>query len=247
MGSPKWAFPFRWRQLFRIRPWFFLIGVLGVIRLSKGAGLLDAFAYITGPLSPGSAQREWIQKGVQLENRIRLELLAEDNQRLREILDLTKSSDAGLISAAVISRQPVGWWQQLDLGKGRIHGIKNGDVVLGPGGLLGIIQSVTPTTSRVRLLTAPGSRIGVWTSRNKRHGILMGMGSNRPSLRFLDKDSDVVPGDVVSTSPASTLMPPNVPVGVVQVVNTAALPAPIAVVQLTASPEAIDWVQIWPR
>ena len=51
-------------------------------------------------------------------------------------------------------------------------------------------------------------------------------------------------GDLVSTSPASTLMPPNVPVGVIQSVDERAVPAPKAVVQLIAAPEAIDWVQV---
>jgi len=37
---------------------------------------------------------------------------------------------------------------------------------------------------------------------------------------------------------------PNLTIGIVQFVNEKALPSPYAIVQLTASPEAIDWVQI---
>jgi rod shape-determining protein MreC len=48
----------------------------------------------------------------------------------------------------------------------------------------------------------------------------------------------------VSTSPASTLLPPNLPVAVVQVLNPRAVPAPTALVQLIAPPDAIDWVQV---
>lgn len=51
-------------------------------------------------------------------------------------------------------------------------------------------------------------------------------------------------GDAVTTSPASTLLPPNLTIGIVKFVNEKALPSPYAIVQLTASPEAIDWVQI---
>ena len=54
-------------------------------------------------------------------------------------------------------------------------------------------------------------------------------------------------GDLVATSPASTLLPPNVPVGVIQSVDEQAVPAPVAVVQLIAAPEAIDWVQVQTR
>ena len=52
------------------------------------------------------------------------------------------------------------------------------------------------------------------------------------------------PGDVVVTSPASTLVPPNLPVGVVQSVALGADPAPTAVVQLSAPLQAVDWVQV---
>ena len=75
----------------------------------------------------------------------------------------------------------------------------------------------------------------------------MGQGSSRPELRLIESDPDVRPGDLVSTSPASTLLPPNLPVGVVQSVNGRAIPAPTAVVQLIAAPEAIDWVQVRTR
>jgi rod shape-determining protein MreC len=63
-------------------------------------------------------------------------------------------------------------------------------------------------------------------------------------LRFIDKDPNVSAGDLVTTSPASTLLPPNVSVGVIQSVNEQAVPAPTAIVQLIAAPEAIDWVQV---
>ena len=230
-----------WRKFW---PWVLLACSLGIVRWTKGAGFLDAYAVLTRPFWSGSAQSEWLQDASQIEREIRLGLLERDNQRLRKMLSLQNSSKMERISAAVISRRHQGWWQQLELSKGAVNGIGMGDVVIGPGGLLGSIQSVTPTTSRVRLLTSPGSKVGVWIARTKRHGILLGMGTNRPNLTFFDKDSKALPGDVISTSPASTLMPPNIPVGVVQVVNNRALPAPNATVQLIASPEAIDWVQI---
>ena len=158
-----------------------------------------------------------------------------------------QGSAQGKVSAAVISRSSRGWWQQLQLGKGSLQGIGRSDAVLGPGGLVGRIDSVTPATARVKLLTAPGHEIGVWLPRSRRHGLLVGRGSSRLSLRFIDKDPDVRPGDLVATSPASTLLPPNVPVGVIQSVDEQAVPAPVAVVQLIAAPEAIDWVQVQTR
>ena len=65
-------------------------------------------------------------------------------------------------------------------------------------------------------------------------------------LHFLDRDLRVRPGDLVTTSPASTLLPPNLTVGVVQRLDERVLPAPEAVVQLSAPISAIDWVQLIP-
>ena len=235
----------RWRGLGQITPWLLLVAALLIVRLSKGAGFSDAYALLSRPFWPGSAQREWVTAAADLEERSRLQLLEDDNRRLRGLLELKQTGAAeGEVPAAVISRSPRGWWQQLQLGKGSLQGLAQGNAVLGPGGLVGRIASVTPSTARVKLLTAPGHEIGVWLPRSRRHGLLVGRGSSRLSLRFIDKDPDVRPGDLVATSPASTLLPPNVPVGVIQSVDEQAVPAPVAVVQLIAAPEAIDWVQV---
>jgi len=228
----------------RLWPWLLLLLALGMIRFSKGAGFADAFALLTRPFWPGSAQREWIESAQQQEQLSRLELLEQDNARLRGLLALDQQSSGDWLQAAVISRSTSGWWQQLMLGKGSVEGVAKDDAVVGPGGLVGRVQSVTPITSTVRLLTAPGSRIGVWLPRTQQHGLLVGLGTARPQLQFLDKDIQARPGDLVSTSPASTLLPPNLPVAVVQSLNARSVPAPTALVQLIAPPDAIDWVQV---
>jgi rod shape-determining protein MreC len=168
--------------------------------------------------------------------------LERDNQRLRGLLQLNRGDR--LVNAPVISRQPGGWWQQLELGKGRLEGIRAGDAVLAPGGLIGRVDSVTPTTARVALLTDGSSRVGVWVGRTQQHALLIGQGTPRPRLQFLEKETGVRAGDVVSTSPASTLLPANLPVGVVQSVDERVVPAPVAQVQLSAPVEAVDWVQV---
>ena len=232
--------------LLKSRFWliFFLGALLFGIRWTKGAVYLDFYSVLLKPILPGTAQREWLQEGDNVEKNIRLKLLEADNIRLRRALSLQESNRDKRISAAVISRSSGSWWQQLEINKGAKDGILKGQAVLGPGGLIGLIDSSTPLTSRVRLLTDPGHQIGVWIDRTKRHGILTGMGTNRPKLIFLNKNSLVEIGDAVTTSPASTLLPPNLVIGIVQFVDEKALPSPFAIVQLTASPEAIDWVQV---
>lgn len=231
------------RWLANLWPWLLVLLALGAVRLSKGAGLADAYALITRPFWPGTAQGEWVRSAQQLGDQTRLAQLEADNRRLRQLLQLERANTA-LVGAAVISREPAGWWQQLMIGKGSLNGLAPGDPVMAPGGLLGRVASVTPTTARVELLTDGASRLGVWLPRIRRHGLLTGMGTGRPLLRFLEKDPGARPGDVVVTSPASTLVPPNLTVGVIQAVDDRAVPATEAVVQLSAPAQAVDWVQV---
>ncbi|MEY2644679.1 MAG: rod shape-determining protein MreC [Cyanobacteriota bacterium] len=227
-------------------PWWLLVAALVGVRLSKGAVVVDAYAMLSRPFWPGPAQSEWLRSGQRLADQARLVELERDNRRLRQMLQLDRRS-GGLVSAPVISRQPAGWWQQLELGKGRLDGLAAGAAVLAPGGLIGRVASVTPTTARVLLLTDGSSRIGVWVGRTQQHALLQGLGTARPRLVFLEKDPGVRPGDVVTTSPASTLLPPNLTIGVLQTLDEQAVPAPEGLVQLSAPVDAVDWVQVVTR
>jgi rod shape-determining protein MreC len=231
------------RSLLRFWPWLLVLLALVGVRLSKGALVTDAYALLTRPFWPGTAQSEWLRNARSHEDQVRLSQLERDNRRLRSLLVL-RNRNPERITAPVISRDPGGWWHSLLLGQGSLGGLREGQAVLAPGGLIGRISAVTPTTARVTLLTDPASRVGVWVARTSRHGLMNGAGTSRPLLRLLRKDPGVRPGDVVATSPASTLVPPNLPVGVVQSVDEQADPAPEAVVQLIAPIEAVDWVQV---
>ena len=235
---------FRW--WYKKQIWFWLIILLGLnfIRINQGYLLADFYALISRPFWPSFAQKEWIENGINLENKIRLDLIQKDNDRLRKLLSLKGIYNDNRISASVIARNEKGFWNQLVLNKGSKHGIQPGNIVLAPGGLLGVIDGITLTTSKVRLLTSPGSKVGVWIERSKAHALLVGTSNNRPQLNFLDKNPEVKVGDVVSTSPASILLPPNLSVGVVQFIDLDHLPAPYALVQLLSHPESIDWVQV---
>ena len=76
------------------------------------------------------------------------------------------------------------------------------------------------------------------------NGLLVGLGDDYPSLILYKKDADIKVGDFVSSSPASTLLPPNIPIGIVQSINEPFKAKKIAKISLLAKPQLIDWVQI---
>jgi len=214
------------------------------VRISKGSLYKDFFYFISQPFWPGQFQKEVILKSIDQESLIKLNLLKKDNIRLRKILSLQESSNNDNISAAVISRKTGGWWRQITLNKGSKDGVEIGNIVTGPGGLLGRVNNTSLFTSSVTLLTSPESKLGVWVDRSQTNGVLVGSGDDHPSLILYSKDADIKVGDFVSSSPASSLLPPNIPIGIVQSIDKTMQSKKTAKISLLAKPNVIDWVQI---
>ncbi len=214
------------------------------VRISKGSIYKDFYYFISKPFWPGEFQKEVILNSINKEYLIKLNLLNKDNIRLRELLSLQESSSKDNISAAVISRKTGGWWRQIILNKGSKDGVEIGNTVIGPGGLLGRVSDTSLLTSSVTLITSPESKLGVWVERLQINGLLVGLGDEFPSLILYSKDVDLKVGDFVSSSPASTLLPPNIPIGIVQSVEEPFKAKKTAKISLLAKPHAIDWVQI---
>ena len=214
------------------------------VRISKGSFYKDFYYFLSKPFWPGQFQKEVILKSSDQESLIKLNLLKKDNIRLREILNLQESSNINSISAAVISRKTGSWWRQIILNKGSKDGVEIGSAVIGPGGLLGRINSTSLFTSSVTLLTSPESKVGVWVDKIQINGLLVGTGDDYPNLILFSKAADIKVGDFVSSSPASTLLPPNIPIGVVHSVDEQFKAKKSAKISLLAKPHAIDWVQI---
>ena len=214
------------------------------VRISKGSLYKNLYYFVSKPFWPGQFQKEVIIKSSDQESLIKLNLLKKDNIRLREILNLQQSSNIDTISAAVISRKTGSWWRQILLNKGSKDGVEIGSIVMGPGGLLGRVKSTSFFTSSVILLTSPESKVGVWVDRIQINGILIGSGDDYPNLILYSKDADIKVGDFISSSPASTLLPPNIPIGIVQSINKPFKAKKTAKILLLAKPQIIDWVQI---
>ena len=221
---------------------FFLFLVF--VRISKGSIYKDLYYFISKPFWPGQFQKEVILKSINQESLINLNLLKKDNKRLREILSLQDISTNDTISAAVISRKTGSWWRQIIINKGSKDGVEIGSPVIGPGGLLGIVKNTSLFTSSISLLTSPDSEVGVWIDRIQINGLLVGVGDDFPSLILYSQNADIKVGDFISSSPASTLLPPNIPIGIIQSINEPFKAKKTAKISLLAKPNVIDWVQI---
>lgn len=110
---------------------------------------------VSGLMNAYTENRELKQKVSELAQvKVRDQTLAKENKQLKAELKLKNSlTDYSTVSAAVMSRTPSSWQQQLVINKGQTSGIKKNMPVLSGGGLIGRVTEVNKTNSKVELLS----------------------------------------------------------------------------------------------
>jgi rod shape-determining protein MreC len=222
------------------------VGSAFALRQTNGAAVAEAYHWLTRPLHASISRQEHLENSYVLELQQRIVELESQNQSLQSLVKYEETQPDDVVPAAVIGRSADHWWQQVTLNRGSRDGVKEGYVVTGPGGLVGRIVAVSPSTSRVLLISDPTSRVGVKVSRNRMMGYVRGQSNNRVVLEFFDKSPDVKAGDVVVTSSYSRLFPKDIPVGRVESLDLTKSPAPEATIQLSSPLPILEWVVIHP-
>ena len=110
---------------------------------------------VSGLMNAYTENRELKQKVSELAQvKVRDQTLAKENKQLKAELKLKNSlTDYSTVSAAVMSRTPSSWQQQLVINKGQTSGIKKNMPVLSGGGLIGRVAEVNKTNSKVELIS----------------------------------------------------------------------------------------------
>lgn len=125
--------------------------------------------------------------------------------------------------------------------------IESGMAVLGPEGIIGLVESVKGEVSRVRLLTDRRSALGVEVRDRGELGVVRGNGDGRLELAFTRTATACEAGDPVVTSGlAGSLAPALLPVGVVESVSRNAKGEPVALVKLPTAPHELRTVWVLP-
>jgi rod shape-determining protein MreC len=209
--------------------------------------VFEIYNNLSAPFQPKIGQMDYLKTAQveQLQNEI--QELKNQNQQLKQLLNFSSAVSNQGILAPVILRGADNWWQQVTIGKGSADGIKVDYVVVGTGGLVGRVVSVTPHTSRILLASDPNSRIGAIVSRTRHMGFIQGTRGNQAVFQFFDKRPNVKKGDVVMTSVVSQLFPAGIAVGRVVDINLDKSPAPEAIVELTAPLAKLEWVTVHPH
>ncbi|MEI7816452.1 MAG: rod shape-determining protein MreC [Desulfuromonadales bacterium] len=141
------------------------------------------------------------------------------NLRLERLLEMKKSVKAPAIAATVIGEDVTSWFRTLVINRGSSSGIREGMAVISADGVVGQTVKVSPSTSRVLLLTDHASGISATIQRSRARGVVKGKSEMLCTLEFATREEDVKVGDTVITSGIGGLFLKGLPIGEVTMVK----------------------------
>lgn len=132
------------------------------------------------------------------------ELWAE-NKRLSELLGYkNEAKNLTLLAAKVVGRNMGDTNDSVIINIGKSAGIKSNMPVVNAKGLVGIVEEVHDSVSRVQLITSPRCKVGgiVLRANSRVAGVVSGMtGADGPLVMGnMARDADIEEGDIIATS-----------------------------------------------
>lgn len=150
--------------------------------------------------------------------------LKADNEELRKMLDKTESiRDFNPIQATVVARSPERWIEQITINKGSESGITPNMAVITADGMIGKVQTASPYTSTVQLLTGfdQFNRISATIAKEEGKdiiGLIEEFDKEANALLFKiieESDTNIQKGDTVVSSGMGGVFPAGLSIGTV--------------------------------
>ena len=147
---------------------------------------------------------------------LRLNAVAEENRRLRELLGGTRgyALDVRLVGILDVDLDP--FRQRIVLDAGSDGGVRVGQAMIDSGGVLGQVIEVGRSRATALLITDPDHAVPVQVARSGLRTIAFGTGhSDRLVLPNVPQSGDIRRGDLLITSGIGGRFPAGFPVGTV--------------------------------
>ena len=143
--------------------------------------------------------------------------LEAENARLRRALEYRDREPGTWLAAAVLATGGIsGPCRTVRTDKGSLAGIREGAIAVVPEGLVGRVESVTPHTSEIRLVTDPSLGVACEVPLQGGavlRGVLAGGTEERLALRHILSTAEVPPHSPVFTSGLGGVYPKGIAVG----------------------------------
>jgi len=172
--------------------------------------------YLRGLQQALAGEREArMQLAALSERATRAELLAQENSRLRALLDLRPALTVRSLPAEVMFEAADPFSRKVFIDRGRTHGVALGAPVINEAGVLGQVTQAYALSAEVTLLTDKDAAIPVLNTRTQQRSAAFGGGAGGASgmeLRFVSGNADVQVDDLLHTSGVDGIYPPGLPV-----------------------------------
>jgi len=136
-----------------------------------------------------------------------VEEVAQENQRLKALLEFKEATALRQIPARVIARSATAWFQTLVLDKGTGDGVAADSPVVTPAGVVGRVFEVSAAASRVLLLTDANSAVDAIVQRTRAQVLVEGRLGPTCRVLHLARGDEAAPGDRVVTSGLGGVFP----------------------------------------
>ncbi len=227
------------------------------------AALRSTLAEVTTPVSSGFA---WVRNGiagvpggiasyfgVRAENaRLKAKVatdeklvvdartLTRENERLRAMLKLRDVAPNIVVVARLVNSTASSTRRYATLNAGSWQGVRHGQPVREPDGLIGQVIETGPNTSRVLLVVDAESIVPVRRVRDGVPAIASGRGDGMIDIRSASVANMLFqPGDTFVTSGTGGVFPPDIPVA--RIVKTA---RDLALAEPSANPNSLDFAMV---
>ncbi len=208
---------------------------LQVVRSSISLTLSPLRYLVSLPATAGNWVTDWFtahnelleeNESLQAESRIlrarlqQLQVLAEENTRLRNLLSSSRKVADDVIVAELLSVNQNPYRQLIEINKGTSDGVEAGQAVIDEHGVMGQVINVNPESATIILISDPDHAIPVQFIRSGVRSVAFGNGStDQLELRFLPATADIVIGDELVTSGLGGRFPGDYPVATVTTIN----------------------------
>ena len=164
-------------------------------------------------------------KQVLLEQKLqKLAVLEHENDRLRKLLASTKSlRKEQVLIAELISVDLDPFRHRVVLNKGTQDGVYEGQPLLGPQGIIGQVDKTSLMHSVAILISDPNHALLGVVARSGHRSLVVGTGNaDRLELQHVVNTTDIVVGDLITTSGLDGRYPSDYPVA--EITNISAIP-----------------------
>lgn len=144
------------------------------------------------------------------------ELLQQENDRLRKLLQLRERLVTSVQAAQILYDSVDPYSRRVVVDQGESHGVEIGSPVMDESGIFGQVTRVYPYLSEVTLLIDRDQAIPVLNARTGARGVAYGdpvaSHGGGMELRFVSANADVQEDDLLTTSGLDGVYPPGLPV-----------------------------------